>query len=182
MKLSVSLDTQAVLTQPSPARVKGGGYVPLEIAFTRGSQTVLLPEGASVEFTLKTKNQFTGGTLVHHQSFAPAVDASGSVYAASVNFSTGPLMAALGLADDAPANDIAQIEATAEVSWISGGQRFRSTSFPLVVEAPLNANGIPNPWEDVSIAPTFFRLTAPNGAVFRYIADPSGELLISQEP
>ncbi len=182
MKLSVSLDTQAVLSQPSPAKVKGGGFVPIEVAFTRGTQTVMLPEGASVEFTVKTKNQFTGGTLVHHQSFSPAVDASGAIYAASVNFSTGPLMAALGLADEAPANDIAQIEATAEVSWLSGGQRFRSTSFSLVIEAPLNANGIPNPWEDISIAPPFFRLTAPNGAVFRYTAEASGELLITQEP
>ena len=56
MKITVNLDTQAVITQPSPLCFKAGCYNPVEVAFTRGSQTVPLPDGAVIEFALKPRN------------------------------------------------------------------------------------------------------------------------------
>jgi hypothetical protein len=138
VRITVSLETHAVITQPSPARVKGGSFVPLEVSFTRGSQTVMLPEGSSIEFVLKPKNQFTGGTLVYHPDFSVA---AGALYVGIASFAAPALMAALGLSDDAPANDIAQVEGGAEVAWSIAGQRFRSATFSITVEAPLIDSG-----------------------------------------
>lgn len=134
MRITVSLDTQAVITQPSPAKVKGGASVPLEVVFTRSSQAVTLPEGASLAFVLKPKNQLTGGTLVLHADFSLA---PGNIYTGTANFFTQPLMAVLGLSDDATANDMPQLEAVAELEWTIAAQRFVSATFPIIVESPL---------------------------------------------
>lgn len=142
MRINVSLDTQAVITQPSPARVKGGASVPLEVVFTRGSQAVTLPEGASLAFVLKPKNQLTGGTLVLHADFSLA---PGNIYTGTANFFTQPLMAVLGLSDDATANDMTQLEAVAELEWTINAQRFVSATFPIIVESPLRRTGDDTP-------------------------------------
>jgi hypothetical protein len=65
VKITVNLDTQAVITQPSPLRFKAGCFNPVEIGFTRSSQTASLPDGAVIEFALKPKNQWTGGLLAY---------------------------------------------------------------------------------------------------------------------
>lgn len=147
MKITISLDTQSVITQPSPVRVKAGGFVPVEIAFTRGSQSVMLPTGATLEFALKPKNTWTGETLVYHTDF-PA--GGGNLYVGAVNFSTESLLTSLGLTDNAPANDIGQVETAAEVVWTIAGQRFRSSTFPVTVEAPLTATPVIPPPEPPS--------------------------------
>jgi len=69
VKITVSLDTQAVITQPSPLRFKAGCFNPLEVAFTRGSQTMPLPDVAVIEFALKPRNQWTGGLLAYLNAF-----------------------------------------------------------------------------------------------------------------
>jgi hypothetical protein len=134
VRITVSLDTQAVITQPSPAKVKGGASVPLEVVFTRSSQAVTLPEGTSLAFVLKPKNQLTGGTLVLHGDFSLAPS---NIYTGTANFFTQPLMALLGLSDDATANDMPQLEAVAELEWTVAAQRFVSATFPIIVESPL---------------------------------------------
>jgi len=150
VRITVSLDTGAVITQPSPARAKAGGVVPVEVAFTRGSQVVMLPEHSTIEFVLKTKNTWTGGMLVYHSGFAAG---AGSIYVGPVNFSTEPLLAALGLTDNAPANDIGQIEAACEIIWNIGTQKFRSATFALTVESPL-AEAIIIPPADPTLYPS----------------------------
>ncbi|MCX6968095.1 MAG: hypothetical protein NTZ46_10045 [Verrucomicrobia bacterium] len=57
MKITVNLDTQAVITQPAPLRFKAGCFNPVEISFTRNSQPVPLPEGAVIEYALKPRKQ-----------------------------------------------------------------------------------------------------------------------------
>jgi len=150
VRITVNLDTQAVITQPSPARAKAGGIVPLEVSFTRASQAVMLPAGSTIEFALKPKNVWTGGMLVYHSAFAAG---SGSVYTGEANFSTAQLLAALGLADNAPANDVGQIEASCEIVWNIGSQRFRSATCPITVESPL-ADAIIVPPTDPTLYPT----------------------------
>lgn len=156
MRITVSLDTQAVITQPSPARAKAGGFVPVEIAFTRGSLSVMLPAGSTLEFVLKPKNTWTGGILVYHATFAAA---AGSLYVGTANFATAELLSALGLTDNAPANDVSQIEAAAEIVWNIEGQRFRSSTFSVVVEAPLLDTTIIPP-ADPTLYPTPAELQA----------------------
>lgn len=145
MKITVSLDTQAVISQPSPLRFKGGCFNPLEIGFTRGSQSVPLPDGAVIEFSVKPKNQWTGGLLAYLNTFTPS---SGNLYSGSLNCATAALMTALGLSDQVPANDVAQVDASVEVTWSFGGQKFRSVTFTATIEAPItdsNAAASPDP-------------------------------------
>ncbi|XHR27599.1 MAG: hypothetical protein ACFUZC_16865 [Chthoniobacteraceae bacterium] len=134
MKITVSLDTQAVISQPTLTRVKAASYVAVEISFTRSSQPVRLPDGATIEFALKPKGQFTGDLLAYHNNFALT---AGVHYTGTVNFSSQALLGALGLGDSDPGNDGTQIEASAEITWSVGTQKFRSGTFPVVVEAPL---------------------------------------------
>jgi len=133
VRITISLETHAVITQPSPARAKAGGFVPVEVAFTRGLQSVMLPPGSTIEFALKPKNRISGGTLLYHQAF----DFGGGIYVGVANFGTDELMAALGLSDEPPANDVAQIECNAEVAWSIAGRRFRCSTFTVTVDAPL---------------------------------------------
>ena len=145
MKITVSLDTQSVITQPSPLRFKAACFNLIEIAFTRGSQSIPLPDGAVIEFALKPRNQWTGGLLAYLNAFAPA---AGNFYTGALNCATAALLNALGLSDQVPANDVAQVDASAEVTWSFGGQKFRSTTFPVTVEAPLadtDATATPDP-------------------------------------
>lgn len=163
MRITVSLDTQAVVTQPSPARAKAGGFVPVEIAFTRGTQAVMLPAGSTMEFVLKPKNTWTGGLLVYHSAFATG---AGGLYVGTANFATAELLSVLGLTDNAPANDVPQIEAAAEVVWNISGQRFRSSTFSVVVEAPLLDTTITPPAD-----PTLYPTPAELQALFDAKAD-----------
>jgi hypothetical protein len=156
VRITISLETQAVITQPSPARAKAGGVVPVEIAFTRGSQSVMLPASSTLEFVLKPKNTWTGGLLVYHSAFAAG---AGGLYVGIANFATAELLSALGLTDNAPANDVSQIEAAAEVVWNIDGQRFRSTTFAVTVEAPLT-DAIIVPPTDPTLYPTPAELQA----------------------
>ena len=94
----------------------------------------MLPAGAAIEFALKPKNTWTGGMLVFHSDFAAG---AGNIYVGEVNFASEPLLAALGLTDNAPANDIGQIETSAEIAWNIGVQQLRSTTFTITVESPL---------------------------------------------
>ena len=118
MRITVSLDTQAVITQPSPLRFKAGCFNPVEVAFTRGSQSVPLPDGAVIEFALKPRNQWTGGLLAYLNAFTPG---AGSIYTGSLNCASVAMLRALGLSDEVPANDIANLDASAEVTWSFGG-------------------------------------------------------------
>lgn len=137
MKITVNLDTQAVITQPSPLRFKAGCFNPVEISFTRSSQSVPLPDGAVIEFSLKPRNQWTGGLLAYLNVFSPA---AGNLYTGSLNCASSALLAALGISDGIPANDISQIDASAEVTWSFGDHKFRSTTFSVTVETPLTDN------------------------------------------
>lgn len=145
MRITVNLDTQSVVTQPSPLRFKAGCFNPVEVAFTRSSQSVPLPDGAVIEFSLKPRNQWTGGLLAYLNVFTAS---AGNLYAGTLNCATAGLLAALGLSDQLTGNDVAQIDASAEVTWSFGGQKFRSTTFSVTVEAPVtddNAAASPDP-------------------------------------
>lgn len=134
MRITVNLDTQAVITQPSPLRIKAGAFVPVEIAFTRGAQSVALPSGAVLEFALKLRNQWTGGLLAYLDVFASA---AGNLYTGTLNCATESVLGALGLGDKTPANDVSQVDTNAEVTWSVSGQKFRSSTFSVTVEAPV---------------------------------------------
>ena len=134
MKITVNLDTQAVITQPSPLRFKAGCFNPVEVAFTCGSLSVPLPDNAVIEFALKPRNQWTGGLLAYLNTFSPS---AGSIYTGSLNCASAAMLTALGLSDEVPANDVANLDASAEVSWSFGGQKFRSATFSATVETPL---------------------------------------------
>lgn len=156
MKIAISLDTQAVITQPTPVRVKAASFVAVEISFTRGSQPVRLPDGAVLEFALKPQGEFTGDLLVYHNVFTTA---AGVHYAGTVNFATGALLAALGLGDTDPGNDETQLEASGEITWSIGSQKFRSATFPVIVEPPLtDDNPIPTPDPQLYPAPNAIAL------------------------
>lgn len=192
MKITVNLDTQAVISQPSPLRFKGGCFNPVEIGFTRGSQSVPLPDGAVIEFSIKPKNQWTGGLLAYLNAFTPA---SGNIYSGSLNCATAALLAALGLSDQVPANDVAQVDASAEVTWSFGGQKFRSVTFTATIEAPItdsNAAASPDPElypapsevarkSDIPVVGTAAKLDAgtPNGTA---TLDGTGKLTGTQVP
>ncbi len=103
MKITVNLDTQAVIAQPTPLRIKAGAYVPVAIAFTRASQTVSLPQSAVIEFALKPRNQWTGGLLAYLNEFELT---DGNVYTGALNAASASLLAALGIGDSTPLNDI----------------------------------------------------------------------------
>ena len=150
MKIAISLDTQAVMTQPAPVRVKAASFVAVEVCFTRSSQPVRLPDGAVLEFALKPQGQFTGDLLVYYNAFTLV---SGSHYGGTVNFATGALLNALGLGDADPGNDLAELEASGEITWSFGGQKFRSDTFPVIVEAPLTDDN-PAPAPDPQLYPT----------------------------
>lgn len=156
MKLAINLDTQAVVTQPAPVRAKAGCFVPVEITFYRGSQPVRLTDGAVIEFALKPQDQVTGAPLVYFNAF----NLTGlTTYTGAANFSGASLLAALGLGDDAPDNDQPELEASGEVTWSYGGHKFRSATFPVVIEPPLTeANASPTP--DPLLYPTPQQLQA----------------------
>ena len=143
MKITVNLDSQTVITQPSPLRFKAGCFNPVEIGFTRNSQSVPLPDGTVIEFALKPRNQWTGGLLAYLNSFEVT---AGNIYTGTLNCSTTALLSALGLCDQVQVNDVAQLDASAEVTWSIGGQKFRSGTFSATVEPPLtDDNPIPSP-------------------------------------
>jgi len=134
VKITVNLDTQAVITQPSPLRFKAGCFNPVEIGFTRSSQSASLPDGAVIEFALKPKNQWTGGLLAYLNVFTLV---PGNLYTGSLNCATTALLSALGLSDQTPFNDLAQLDASAEVTWSFNDQKSRSNTFSVTVETPL---------------------------------------------
>ena len=134
MKITVNLDTQAVITQPSPLRFKAGCFNPVEIGFTRSSQSASLPDGAVIEFALKPKNQWTGGLLAYLNVLTLV---PGNLYTGSLNCATTALLSALGISDQTPFNDLAQLDASAEVTWSFSDQKFRSNTFSVTVETPL---------------------------------------------
>jgi len=192
VKITVSLDTQSVITQPSPLRFKGGCFNPVEIGFTRGSQSVPLPDGAVIEFSIKPKNQWTGGLLAYLNTFTPA---AGNLYSGSLNCASSALLSALGLSDQVPANDVAQVDASAEVTWSFDGQKFRSVTFSVTIESPLTDDlpvATPNPElyplpsevarkSDIAALGSASRLNAgiPNGVA---TLDGSGKLTGTQVP
>ena len=149
MKITVNLDSQAVIVQPTLTRVKAASYVAVEISFTRSSQPVRLPEGSTIEFAFKPRGQFTGDLLAYHNHF---VLTGGIHYLGAVNFSSQALLAALGLNDSDPGNDDAQIEGSGEITWSIGNQKFRSSTFPIIVETPLADNN-PTPTPDPELYP-----------------------------
>ncbi len=192
MKITVSLDTQAVITQPSPLRFKGGCFNPVEIGFTRGSAFVPLPNGAVIEFSVKAKNQWTGGLLAYQNTFTSA---SGNLYSGMLNCATVALLTALGLSDQVPANDVAQVDASAEVTWSFGGEKLRSITFAVTIEAPITdaeAAATPDPVlypspsevarkSDIPVVGSAAQLDAgtPNGAA---TLDGTGKLIGAQVP
>ena len=151
MKIIVSLDSQSVITQPASLRIKAGAFVPVVIAFTKGSQTVSLPSGAVIEFSLKPRTQWTGGLLAYLSQFDLT---PGNLYTGALNCASVSLLGALGLTDSTPLNDLPQIEANAEVTWSIGGQKFRSSTFPVVIESPITDDTpIPTPDPELYPAP-----------------------------
>ena len=63
-----------------------------------------------------------------------------------LNCASVSLLGAMGLTDSTPLNDLPQLEANAEVTWSIGGQKFRSSTFPLIVESPVTDDTpIPTP-------------------------------------
>lgn len=195
MKITVNLDTQAVITQSSPLRFKAGCFNPIEIGFTRASQPAPLPDDAVVEFALKPRNQWTGALLAYLNAFSSG---AGNLYAGTLNCSSAALLGALGLLDDAPTNDVGQIDASAEVTWSFSGHKFRSATLPVIVESPItDDNPIPFPdpelypppseialKSDVPILPALgsaaaLNAGAPNGAA---TLGPDGKLSSNQLP
>jgi len=151
VKITVSLDSQAVIVQPTPLRIKAGAFVPVAIAFTRAAQTVTLPQGAAIEFALKPRNQWTGGLLAYLNSFEVT---AGNIYNGTLNCSSSSLLSALGLNDSTPLNDLPQLEASGEVTWSVGNQKFRSSTFPVIIETPItDDNPIPSPDPELYPAP-----------------------------
>lgn len=63
------------------------------------------------------------------------------------------MLDALGLGDTDPGNDEAQLEACGEITWSFGGQKFRSATFPVIVEPPLTDDN-PVPVPDPQLYPT----------------------------
>jgi hypothetical protein len=120
VKITVSLDSQTVITQPSPLRIKAGAFAVVGIEFTRVSRSVSLPEGTVIEFAIKPRNQWTGAPLAYLNAFELG---AGNVYTGTLNCASSALLGALGVNDSTPANDRAQLEASAEVTWLFGGQR-----------------------------------------------------------
>jgi len=156
VKITVSLDSQAVITQPTPLRIKAGGFVPVAIAFTRASQNVSLPQGTVIEIAIKPRNQWTGGLLAYLSAFDLT---AGNIYTGTLNCASTSLLGALGLNDTTPLNDLPQLEASAEVTWSFGGQKFRSSTFPLTVETPVtDDNPIPTPDPELYPAPAAIAL------------------------
>lgn len=156
VKITVSLDTQAVITQPSPLRIKAGAFVSIAVAFTRGSRSIALFEGAVIELAVKPRNQWTGGLLAYLNAFELE---SGNIYTGILNCTSLSLLSALGMSDSVPANDHAQLEASAEITWTFNGLKFRSSTFPLIIETPLtDANPIPAPDPEVYPPPATIAL------------------------
>ena len=134
MKIIVSLDTQSVISQPQSVRIKAGGFVPVAIAFTRGSQTISLPTGSVIEVSLKPRNKWTGGLLAYLNRFQ---ETDGNLYTGALNCASTSLLEAMGLTDSTPLNDLPLLETNAEVTWSVAGQKFRSSTFPVIVESPV---------------------------------------------
>ncbi len=61
VKITVSSDSQTVITQPSPLRIKAGRFAVVGIEFTQVSWSVSLPQGTVIEFAIKPRNLWTGG-------------------------------------------------------------------------------------------------------------------------
>lgn len=142
MRITVSLDTHAVIAQPSPLRVKAASFVPVEIGFTRGSQAARLPEGAVIEIGFKAKGKPDAELLVYHTGFEAA---AGNLYSAAINCATTELHAALGITDGDTANEKTTVELSGEIGWTFGGQHFRSQTFPVIAEAPVVSSDAPAP-------------------------------------
>ncbi|XHR30945.1 MAG: YncE family protein [Chthoniobacteraceae bacterium] len=121
--------------------------------------------------------------------------AAENLYSGSLNCATVALLTALGLSDQVPANDVAQVDASAEVTWSFGGEKFRSITFSATIEAPitdLNAAASPDPElypppsevarkSDIPVVGTAARLDAgvPSGAA---TLDGTGKLEGAQVP
>lgn len=142
MRITVSLDTHAVIAQPSPLRVKAASFVPLEIAFTRGTQPVRLPEDAVIEVGLKARGRPDSKLLVYHTGFAAIAE---TLYGAVINCASAELHAALGIGDGDTANDKVSVDLSGEIGWTAGDQHFRSQTFPVVAEAPVVSSDSPAP-------------------------------------
>jgi len=142
VRITVSLDTHAVIAQPSPLRVKAASFVPIEIAFTRGTQTVRLPEEAVIEIGFKERGKPDANLLVFHAGFEAT---AGNLYNAVINCATTQLHTLLGITDGDTANDKITVELSGEIGWTFGGQHFRSQTFPVIAEAPVVSSDTPAP-------------------------------------
>lgn len=167
MRITVSLDTQAVITQPSPLRIKAASSVPLKVAFTRGNQVVRLAEDAALEIGLKIKGKFDAPLLVYRAGFDAVAE---NLYEAVVNCATVELHNALGIGDGDTGNDKPTLDLSGEIGWSSGSQHFRSQTFPVIAEAPI-VPSVPSLVEFPSYPPPSALLTAAGN--LSNLADPA---------
>ena len=124
MKISIDLDTRAVVTTPLAVKVKGASFDLVQVQFTRGGTAVAL-DGVSIEFGV-----VQGATLM---AYSNAFETrSGAIYAASVNFAGTELLAAI-----AQNGVTLPLSFSAEVAWNVNGEKNRSDTFAVLVDKPL---------------------------------------------
>jgi len=144
VKLTVNLDTQVVITQPAPMRIKAGCFVPVEVAFTRENQSALLPQGAMIEFFLTPIVPWPCGVFAYANQFT----CSGNLYTGTLLTATGAIHDALTQAALSQPKQTPRIEANGEITWSYEGRKYRSVTFAVVIEAPVgdeNPVAMPNP-------------------------------------
>ncbi len=135
MQVTINLDTQAVITAPSPLRMKAGAQTLLAIAFIRNNAAASLADDAVIEFGFTPQTGWTDGPVVYRLAFTK----NGlGIYTGAINCATESLFAAFGSGKT--------LNVDCEVTWSTGGIKTRSATFAGIIEKPvLSDNATPSP-------------------------------------
>ena len=140
MQVTINLDTQLVISAPSPLRMKAGAQTVLAIAFTSGNAPASLPDDAVIEFGFTPQTGWTDGPVVYRLDFTKN---SLGVYTGTVNCTTESLLSAFET-----------LNVDCEVTWSTGGVKTRSATFAGIIEKPvLSDDASPTPDPELYPAP-----------------------------
>jgi hypothetical protein len=137
MRIDIDLDTNVWLAGPSlkygiqEVPFKRDTASILEVRFWRSGAIVELDAGAAGKFGIKTAGEYDSTPLAQALSWTKVGTEEDTVYQFAPTLDSEALAAALGHGNGETDDDLASIEAMAEILWIVDGKKYRTQTVPV---------------------------------------------------
>lgn len=137
MRVIIDLVTYQTTVTPSPARVKRGDDLLVEVQFRRDGQPTLLPDGSTLEFAAKLAGQPGSGFVIHEDTFTSPLSPTG-FYTLYASANTQQLINAFGISESNVNGTKTTVALEAEVCWVAGGHPQSSQTIKITAENDIN--------------------------------------------